>query len=232
MGSYTAYLNAGYLEDGGHAVLLAQAAPVTDAAVGGTWAFSLTALKLQVNGPSGVVAAGNDGLSVSTNPIYVEIDSSPGRLYRTSSDGIPYFAPTSGDDVEVTVLTGVTTLFTPKIEIVPIARKDNEQLPAMVEIGTATPPDFTGGTLTFNFEAPSNKGISNIGFDVEGVALAAARSNGLAPVKWHIRNGIDVGDYDNGYDNITNKGAGILFAFGGAVPTATDVFIGFAPPAP
>jgi hypothetical protein len=231
------------LEDNGDAVLLAQAQTVQQPATTLLWSFTLTELKLQVNGPTNPVpSAGGSLASDGSNPIFVQTGPSGGSLTnatltRTGS-GIPYYALTGGYDVKVTVDTGVTTLvaipplITPTIEVIPIPRKDDKP-PVIVKINDTTlPPALASdGKLTFNFEAPSDKGISNIGFDVEGMALAAVnRDNGLAPVRWHIRNGIDVGDYDNGENDITDSGAGILFAFGGAIPAASDVFIGFTPP--
>jgi hypothetical protein len=97
------------------------------------------------------------------------------------------------------------------------------------------PPIFTNGTgsLTFGFTAPAagTNGLSNIGFDVTVAALSASRHNGIDPVRWHIRNGLNVDAYDNGATDATNTGAGLVFAFGNAVPSATDTYgISFAPP--
>jgi hypothetical protein len=230
-GTYDGYLYAGHLEKNGDAVLLAQTAPVTSTA-SGTWTFTLTALDLRVNGQALVANTTTvSSPSQPNHPIYVADNSSNAMLSRTPlPDGIPYYAIVAADTVNVTVDTKVTTLVNTLIQVIPIPRKDDAP-PVVVTI--ASSPNFgdTSGILTFTFTAPSDKGISNIGFDVEGMALATTnRDNGLAPVRWHIRNGIDVRDYDNGENDITNSGAGIFFAFGGAVPTASDVFISITPP--
>jgi hypothetical protein len=106
------------------------------------------------------------------------------RNRTPAPDKIPYYEIALGDNVEVIVTTAVTTFVPSKIEIIPIAKKGDNP-PVIAEIDTSTtPPAFTGGKLTFNFDAPSNKGISNIGFDVEGAALDdQIRDNGLAPVR-------------------------------------------------
>jgi hypothetical protein len=230
VGTYRAYLNAGYLEDGNDAVLLAQAAASENgtAAAGnisGGWTFTLGALALQVKGATDTIA--------NTDPIYVQIAGGAATTYKTTA-GIPYYTPAATQAVAVTVTTGVENVVdyaANNVSVVPLIRKTD--VPPVTIAITASPAFDTGtGKLTFGFTAPGagTIGVSNIGFDVEVAAVAATRDKG-APVRWHIRNGLDVEDYDNGAADYTNTGAGIVFAFGGALPKDEDTYINLSPPA-
>jgi hypothetical protein len=235
VGTYTGYLNAGYFEDSSNAVLLAQAAPVGPQAASSPWNFSLKALNLQVNGPASAASPGSPGTSKSTDPIYVTFGGADAPIQMTSGS-IPYYAPGATDAVAVSVTTGVTNVVSygaNNAVVTPLIRKSDTP-PVII---TITPsPSFDSGTgkLTFGFAAPGagTNGLSNVGFDVTVAAVALSRNNGLDPVHWHIRNGLDVDVYDNGKDNdVANTGAGLVFAFGSATPSATDTYgISFAPP--
>jgi hypothetical protein len=228
VGTYTGYLNAGgYKGDDDEVVLLAQAAvtPAQDASA--PWTFTLAALDLHVM-PAAATSATSD-------PIYVNVGSN-GQPIKTTSGGIPYYEPAAGAVVNVVVTTGVTNIagYGPdNIAVIPRIRK-SDTFPVEISI-TPTPVfDYGTGKLTFSFTAPAADavGVSNIGFDIEVAAVSAAkRTNGKAPVRWHIRNGLTVDAYDNGKTDASNIGAGLVFAFGGAVPTAEDVEISFVPPA-
>jgi hypothetical protein len=220
VGDYVGYLNAGYWVDDNEAVLLAQATPVSHAA-NVSWTFSLAALNLSVMGAA--------ALSDPDDPIFVKISGSAATTQKTSS-GVPYYIA-DGNAVEVIVKTGANAAFSTSVgvaEVIPLINT-NDKPP--VTIGSIT-PTFSGGNLAFDFIAASTmKGLLNIGFDISMVAVNATRSNGREPVLWHIRNGLDTRDYDNGQTDNTNTGAGILFAFGGVVPEATATYkISFVPP--
>jgi hypothetical protein len=230
IGTYKAYLNAGDSEDSDNAVLLAQAkddgsgSGYTD--VKREWTFALTALDLRVNGPN--VAAGNN--ADSTDPIKVQISGSAGKLYVTTS-GIPYYKlSTVSAPVVVTVKTGVTNVAaygTNYVSVMPLGSTSPIRLPELIAAGTAPAYVPADGILTFGFTTPSviPEGLSNIGFDVT-VALAdyTTRKDGaVKPIRWHIRNGLDVEKYDKA-DNTdpaatTNTGAGLVFAWGNTIPT-------------
>ena len=235
VGDYTGYLNAGYLEPSGEAVLLAQASVTTPQAASAPWSFTLTALDLRVNGPKTPATTTTTGTSDASDPIYVQINSAAAPI-RMTSGGIPFYAPAAGDPVAVTVTTGVKNMVdhgAGNVAVVPLSRKSDTP-PVIVNITPS--PAFTAstGVLTFGFTAPAaGNGLSNIGFDVTVAAVAVSRSNGLDPVYWHIRNGLNVDVYDNGLNNATNTGAGLVFAFGTALPSAGDTYgISFAPPVP
>jgi hypothetical protein len=234
-GTYKAYLNAGHLDgaDTDNAVLLAQ--DVIDnggsgqAITAGPWDFSLNALVLQINGPISTVSPGGSGSSNSSNPIYVTVDGIAGTLHVTPG-GIPYYKlDAANKPVQITVATKVKNVVEDTIDIVSLGNSSPLGLDALITGGTApsyedTVGDPDEGVLTFGFTTPSPDipdGLSNIGFDVS-VALvnAAQRTNGLKPVLWHIRNGLDVEEYDNGVNDITNTGAGLVFAWGSTVPAA------------
>jgi hypothetical protein len=232
VGNYKGYLNAGYLEDNGDAVLLAQA---SDAGAfkpaASTWNFTLVALNLQVNSPTSAASPGVTGTSTVGDPIYVTIAGDTTTDIQMTSGGIPYYAPGTGDAVAVTVTTGVANVVdysAGNVVVTPLIRKTDTP-PVIIDI---TSQDFTSGVLTFGFDAPTTgNGISNIGFDVTVASVAATRNNGVEPVRWHIRNGLTVDAYDNGVDDATNTGAGLVFAFGSALPETTDTYgISFAPP--
>ncbi|MDR0596924.1 MAG: hypothetical protein LBG14_00245 [Treponema sp.] len=232
-GDYTAYLNAGYLEPGGEAVLLAQDSVTTAQAASAPWSFSLKALNLQVNGPKSPATTTTPGISDGSDPVYVQINNAAAPI-RMTSGGIPFYAPAPGDPVAVIVTTGVKNMVdygAGNVAVTPLSRKSDTP-PVIVDITPS--PAFTASTgiLTFGFTAPTaGNGLSNVGFDVTVAAVAAARSNGLEPVYWHIRNGLNVDVYDNGLNDATNTGAGLVFAFGTALPSASDTYgISFAPP--
>jgi hypothetical protein len=219
VGDYIGYLNAGYLEGSNNAVLLAQA--VEDDGSGGAlpikgtpWSFTLTALNLKATGAGPNSATGDK--------IYVKYNSSTDAPIKTAYT-VPYYEPSPGDTVAVLVTTGVeNAVGTGIVEVKPLIRKGDEP---PVQVNITASPTFSSGVLSFGFTAPATgAGLSNIGFDVEVNAVAPTRSNGVDPVLWHIRNGLYVEQYDNGKDDATNTGAGIIFAFGGAVPNAMDTY--------
>jgi hypothetical protein len=241
-GTYQAYLFAGHLEDSDNAVLLAQATDDNgslDPVDNHDWTFSLTALKLQVNGPTNPATTPGTGMSsVSTNPIYVEIGAGAGSVFITDGK-IPYYKlPNEDTPVLVTVKTGVTigvSYGTDNISIVPLGETSpHVDLSALIKDGTddiipsiaavSGPPEFVGGVLTFGFQTPlladfPTKGESNIGFDVS-VALVNYDDR-VNPFQWHIRNGLEQEEYDNGVDDETNTGIGLVFAWGTTIPAAS-----------
>jgi hypothetical protein len=236
VGTYIGYLNAGYFEDSSNAVLLAQAAPVGPQDASASWNFALTALKLQVNGPASPASPGSPGTSKSTDPIYVTFAGADAAIQMTSG-GIPYYAPaTTVTTVAVAVATGATNVVdygANNAVVTPLIRKSDAP-PVIISITPSPSFDAGTGKLTFGFAVPGAgaKGLSNVGFDVTVAAVSLTRNNGLDPVHWHIRNGLNVDSYDNGKDNdVGNTGAGLVFAFGSATPSATDTYgISFAPP--
>jgi hypothetical protein len=127
VGDYKGYLNAGYLESNGDAVLLAQAAIATTQPASDPWNFTLTALKLQVNGPTSPATTTATGTSKSADPIYVQFGAADAPIQMTSG-GIPFYAPTAGDAVTVKVDTGVTNVIdydTNNVAVVPLGRKSD-----------------------------------------------------------------------------------------------------------
>jgi hypothetical protein len=229
VGTYTAYLNAGYMEGDDEAVLLAQAAVTSAQDASTPWTFTLAALDLHVNKATVTPA--------DTNPIYVTIS---GTGATTSEyQGIPYYthdSSTGGLSVAVTVnskVTNVVDFSTNNVAVTPLIRKSDKP-PVVISITSGAAFVSSSGVLTFGFSTPAagTVGVSNIGFDVEVAAVSATRTNGKAPVRWHIRNGLDVEKYDNGSTtDATNTGAGLVFAFGGAKPTAQDEYeISVVPP--
>jgi hypothetical protein len=219
-GDYTAYLHAGYVDPEDNKVVLLAYAAITTAQPASTdpWTFSLTALNLGLKSSS----------PVSTDPIYVAI-AGAGVVYAADT-GIPYYAPTATQVVSVTVNTGVTTHSGGVVDIQALINK-NDATPAKVPSDLAVTSAFTpAGTFIFGFTTPPaatlTKGILNIGFDVTVVTYASTRNNGIAPVSWHIRNGLNIYKHDNGdAADPANTGAGLLFAFGGAKPAPTDTYI-------
>jgi hypothetical protein len=243
LGDYNAYLNAGQLVKGrdNHVVLLAQAEASANNPSGNpissSWAFDLSAGVLNIKANPGITTHPGSLQSASGHSINVKKEGPAYHTVYTTPDGIPYYKLESGDVgelVTVTVNTGAKNLDSSSlISIVslgdtsPLGLDDeiNKATTAIISGGgTNAVPAFSAGILTFNFVVPavaasSSDGLSNIGFDVEVVSLMdAPRSNGLKPVKWHIRNGLDVDKLDNGADNVTNIGAGLLFAWGDADP--------------
>jgi hypothetical protein len=233
-GNYTGYLYAGYLENNGDAVLLAQATVASQAA-SAAWNFILGALKLQVNGPTAPATIAADGTSDSDDPIYVTFDSGVAPIKMTS-DGIPYYNPPVTKPVAVEVTTGVTTgvryYSTGAVEVMALGRKTDNP-PFAVPINASPVFDEGTGELTFGFTAPAAgvEAVSNVGFDVAVALASTTRNNKIEPVRWHIRNGLHVDAYDNGLGGATNTGAGIAFAFGSVKPYLTDVYINVTPPA-
>jgi hypothetical protein len=227
VGDYTAYLAAGYLRDDQTAVLLAQASVGTAQAADTTWAFTLAALDLRVNGTTTTSASGD--------PIFVSV-AGTGQITEKAPAGIPYYKPAAGVTVEVAVNTNVAgNIAYPggaAVAVVPLIRKTDKP-PVILSILSPT-FDYTSGKLSFNFIAPTGaEGLSNVGFDISVAALSATRNNGVDPVLWHIRNGIHIDAYDNGAGDATNTGAGLVFAFGSAIPEAEDTYgISFVPPIP
>jgi hypothetical protein len=236
MGDYVGYLNAGHLEDDGGAVLLAQAT-LTSRAVTGSWNFSLTELGLQVNSLTTPAVPGTPGTSNAGDPIYVTFNGTNATIQMTSG-GIPYYKPVAGTNysVVVKVTPGVTNVvkygsdpLINNVEVKALPRK-SDPIPVVVDISSITPSGgFSIGDGSFSFTiaaAPSDNGVANIGFDVAVAAVDyGRRHNGLDPVCWHIRNGINIDAYDNGGINASNSGAGILFAFGADVtPQHEDTY--------
>jgi hypothetical protein len=246
VGTYTGYLNAGYVDpDDNKAVLLAQADTGPHDAVSGSWIFNLEELKLQVNhDPANPAALGSPKTSAFGDPIYVTFDTSPATILATST-GIPYYAPAVNTSVtvKVKVTTGVENVVDyneHSVEVIPLIRTSDYPpavvLPiAILATGTETPtltPTAFGtdqdGTFEFKFttlaDGDMEKGVLNIGFDVSVATKAIDRNTGPAAVRWHIRNGLTVNRYDYVKDNNTNIGAGLVFAFKGAVPEAQDTW--------
>jgi hypothetical protein len=233
VGTYKAYLNAGYLEADGGAVLLAQATPLGPyGASVGPWTFTLAALNLQV--------MGGFTTSADTDPIYVTFDpdgaatsfSAVAADTQTASGGIPYYNPSEDELVEVIVKPENANIanivaYDGTADVVPLTKAPLVSFPTISKT-------LSGTTLTFSFTAPAGDSVSNIGFDIPVAALDnTRRANGLEPVRWHIRNGLNVDAYDNGAAGVTNTGAGIAFAFGTAKPEATDTYvINISPPNP
>jgi hypothetical protein len=234
-GTYKAYLNAGHLIDSDNAVLLAQASDLNSPTLPAlpdpvnthAWTFNLTALALRVNGPTGLVTPGNHGPSNTSNSIYVEIDSSDGELYVTDGK-IPYYKlQIAAKPVVVTVKTGAANVVdygSGNVSVVSLGSTSPSGLDGWIKTGASSsaPPAFdaTTGKLTFSFDTPSPipDGLSNVGFDVTVALVSAARNNGAKPIRWHIRSGLYVEQYDNGIDDVTNTGAGLVFAWGTTVP--------------
>jgi hypothetical protein len=233
-GTYEAFLYAGYLQENGEAVLLAQAKvensgagyPIDAPPPPDGWKFSLAAIKLTVNGQN--ATPGNPAASVIGNPIRVQIDVGSGPVsgvLNVTSGGIPYYKlESTTQSVTVTVDTKVlNTLADHIVTVVPKGDTSPIDLPTWIQTGVVpAPPTFTpgDGLLKFGFAPPAipSTGLSTIGFDVEGALLSnAKRANGLEPIVWHIRNGLDANIYDDG---LTITGGGLVFAWGSTVPVA------------
>jgi hypothetical protein len=244
-GTYKAYLNAGHLEDSNNAVLLAQAAVDSSGSgqpISGAWEFTLTALKLQVNGPTTPATnAATPGTSHQDDPIYVKFGVS-GATINVTDSGIPYYKLPVSTPVQVIVTTGVENVAdydAANVSVIPLGNTSPLGLPALITTGPTGgtgAPSFAAGTgiLQFGFDTPGTmpNGLSNIGFDVS-VALVdfTTRNSGvIKPMRWHIRNGLDVENYDNGKNDITDTGAGLVFAWGTAVPVAVAETTGVSIP--
>jgi hypothetical protein len=253
-GTYKAYLNAGHLEDGGSAVLLAQAMDDNNGSghnnVKRTWSFTLTALKLQVNTLTDPPASiGDTGFSLGDDPIHVQFgDNSANATINVNDDGIPYYKLVTEGPVGVTITPGIVAKVVnddngsnngSNISIIPLDVGEILSPPGFFDlIATGSSayggaPTFDGTKLKFSFVVldPVPYGLSNLGFDVRVLAVSKDRKNGATPIRWHIRNGLDTAKLDNGVyvgdASITNIGAGILFSWGNVDPSKeeTDIVI-------
>jgi hypothetical protein len=212
-GVYNAYLYAGHLEDNGDAVLLAQSNAITgqDTASNLSWDFTLTALNLGI---------GSGNQSHTNDSIYVAEALSPNTgLNIGNSGGVPYFVVDSSTTHTVTVTIKTTVLNSVKYSNDSV---DIKAIPPVDGVDITISPDYAAnGSFGAEIAVTGGaKGVSNIGFDVTVALKSLTRSNGLDPVRWHIRNGLDVEQLDIGVSDITSKniGAGTSFAFGDITP--------------
>jgi hypothetical protein len=236
VGNYEGYLNAGHLVADGDAVLLAQAAATypgaeTSQPASATWTFALEELTLHVKGSS---------TSADIDPIFVKIGTNAATTLFTST-GIPYYKLESNfinTTVEVVVTTGATKVVDyndHSVEVIPLIRTSDKPPAVVPDIQKPKTTAFVSdpvGKFTFSFTTPSTadlikEGILNIGFDVAVAAVDTTRHNAnrLAAVRWHIRNGLTVNSYDNGKDDNTNIGAGLVFAYKDAYPEPEDTYV-------
>jgi hypothetical protein len=238
---YTAYLAAGHLLSNNNAVLLSQNGSTYNGSAGKTVdlvtspttpvSFNLVPLALSIGTVTGltnivptwlpdIAVYPNDGSTLGS-PVIPE-----------AASGLPYFPIIGGSNYTVAVNTGVTAFVTtnPVVDVVPLINgKDHPPVVLGIVKGDSTfadPAIDTYGNVTFTIAGPAwtDVGVSNVGFDVAGKALTATRTAGT-PVTWHIRNGLDVATPDNGKNDVTNIGAGILFGVNGGRPSSADSWV-------